>query len=260
MRRTFYVNVSVANVYREATYHSEIDTQVTLWEQLSELEQKGDFVKILASDGYTGWVSRYQIIQAGEEEPDLKMVTGQFNNIYSEAAADSEIIGQVVCGSLIRLEGKTDSWIQIALPDKRKGWLQKTAFSVLPKTGRSELVDFSRRYLGIPYFWGGKTPKGFDCSGFVQLVFKLFGFSLRRDTWMQHEDGDFVSSNPQQVQPGDLMFFAEGGQRITHVAIAAGQSKFIHAKGFVRINSLDPDDTLFDPALLETFVDARTFF
>ena len=129
----------------------------------------------------------------------------------------------------------------------------------MPTFTPDTLVEFSQRYLGIPYFWGGKTPKGLDCSGFVQLVFKLFGMPLRRDAWMQHEDARPAGKDPMRARPAELLFFAESGERITHVAIAMGEGLFIHARGMVRINSLNESHDYFDESLKQSFVDVKSY-
>ena len=77
---------------------------------------------------------------------------------------------------------------------------------------------------------------------------------------MQFEDAQMVSDNFLDGTPGDLLFFAEYGERITHVALKLSEKEIIHARGRVRINSLDKDSELFDSKLIDTFVAVKTFF
>jgi len=90
---------------------------------------------------------------------------------------------------------------------------------------RSEVVNIARRYLGVPYRWGGTSPTtGFDCSGFTQHVFRQVGVNLPRVSRDQINAGQRV--NRADLQPGDLVFF---GSPIHHVGIYAGGGQMIHS-------------------------------
>jgi len=94
---------------------------------------------------------------------------------------------------------------------------------------RNELVKTARRFLGVPYRWGGEDRKrGFDCSGLTMVCYRLNGLNLPRNSRMQYRAGRQI--NKQQLRKGDLVFFAtHGGKRVTHVGMYAGNGKFIHA-------------------------------
>ena len=89
------------------------------------------------------------------------------------------------------------------------------------------VVPRGERYIGVPYVWGGDTPKGFDCSGFVQYVYRAEGVELPRTSRQMAGSGFGVTRNDMAV--GDLMLFAEPGEAISHVAIYAGSGRFIHS-------------------------------
>lgn len=89
------------------------------------------------------------------------------------------------------------------------------------------LIDEAAKYLGVPYVWGGTTPNGFDCSGFMQYVCAKNGISLSRvadDQW--HKNGTYVSRD--QLEPGDLVFFGSGDYA-SHVGMYVGDGMMIHA-------------------------------
>lgn len=99
---------------------------------------------------------------------------------------------------------------------------------VTPAAGT--LLSTADRQVGIPYVWGGDTPaEGFDCSGFVQHVFRSHGVPLPRTSREMAQIGQTVGRSIDALRPGDLMFFAERDGRITHVAIYAGDNMMIHA-------------------------------
>ena len=96
---------------------------------------------------------------------------------------------------------------------------------------RNEIVETARRFIGLPYRWGGTSAKrGFDCSGLVMAVYHLNGITLPRTSREQYRVGRFL---PQQsLAEGDLVFFdITGRNRVSHVGIYVGDGKFIHAPG-----------------------------
>lgn len=94
---------------------------------------------------------------------------------------------------------------------------------------RQEIVKTARRYVGVPYRWGGESPRtGFDCSGYTMVVYRLNGLNLPRSSRLQWTAGKKIGR--RQLRMGDLVFFATtGGGRVSHVGIYAGEDKFLHA-------------------------------
>jgi cell wall-associated NlpC family hydrolase len=104
-----------------------------------------------------------------------------------------------------------------------------------PPSHTGGVVGIAMRYLGTPYVWGGASPSGFDCSGFVMYVYSQIGVSLPHSSYAQYGYGSPVSLS--QLQPGDLVFFDGLG----HVGIYVGGGSFIHAPhtgDVVKISSL----------------------
>lgn len=121
---------------------------------------------------------------------------------------------------------------------------------------RAELVSTAKRFLGVPYRWGGEdSHNGFDCSGLTMVSYRLNGLKLPRNSRAQFKSGRDVSR--KNLQQGDLVFFAtKGGTRVTHVGMYVGGGQFIHAPRpgkTVRIANLS------SKFFQKTFVGARSY-
>ena len=106
---------------------------------------------------------------------------------------------------------------------------------------RNEIVKSAKKYIGVPYRWGGESRRtGFDCSGLTMVVYRLNGLELPRSSRQQWQAGRPVKRS--RLQKGDLVFFAtSGGRRVSHVGIYAGDNNFLHAPGKgrkIRMSSL----------------------
>ena len=103
----------------------------------------------------------------------------------------------------------------------------------------AQVVATGKKYIGVPYVFGGTTPKGFDCSGFLQYVFKQVGFNIPRLADEQYKLGKPAKTS--QLEPGDLVFFSTYEPGASHCGIYVGDGNFMHAsssKG-IRIDSLN---------------------
>lgn len=95
-----------------------------------------------------------------------------------------------------------------------------------------DIIGYAKKYMGVKYVWGGSTPKGFDCSGFVKYVYNHFGITLNRNSAAQAKNGTKVKK--ADLQPGDLVFFDTNGglNGINHVGIYIGGGKMIHSSSY----------------------------
>jgi cell wall-associated NlpC family hydrolase len=106
----------------------------------------------------------------------------------------------------------------------------------------ARVLETADRYVGVPYVWGGNTPKGFDCSGFTKYVFAKHGVTIPRTSRDQVRAGNGVPLDFDSMRPGDILLFAESGEAISHVAIYVGSGRIIHASSAMGgVNYLDLD-------------------
>jgi cell wall-associated NlpC family hydrolase len=104
------------------------------------------------------------------------------------------------------------------------------------------VAEYALGFRGVPYRLGGDDPTGFDCSGLVRFVFAEYGVLVPRVVEEQYQIGEKVKA--KDIKPGDLLFFSTKGAGATHVAIAVGEDRFVHApnsRGVVRVEALTSD-------------------
>ncbi|PKR84954.1 C40 family peptidase [Heyndrickxia camelliae] len=90
-----------------------------------------------------------------------------------------------------------------------------------------KVITVAKKYIGTPYRYGGITPKGFDCSGFVSYSYKKAGVALPHSAAAMFKKGKSVKKS--KLKPGDLVFFNTGSKKVSHVAIYIGNNKVIHS-------------------------------
>jgi peptidoglycan endopeptidase LytE len=111
---------------------------------------------------------------------------------------------------------------------------------------RAGIVATAMKYVGSPYVWGGTTPSGFDCSGFVQYVFAQNGIELPRTTSEMYEVGTPVTD----LQPGDLVFFTTYAPGASHVGIYLGNNQFISSTSSSGVQIVSMDNPYWAPRYL----------
>jgi len=236
-------NVSIAFVYRDATFKSETISQTHLGETLTVLEDQTDWLHVRQEDGYEGWVARFFVVEKpqGWEDQTFYQNAEQISWVFQSPDSQSNNIRDITVLSRLPLLDQQGGWVKILLPDGVEGWVKNNPMTTPTSVDIEALVQTAFGFQGIQYYWGGRSPKGFDCSGFVQTVFGMHGVQLPRDAYQQAEVGTRVDDDFSSWEVGDLIFFSERSEKITHVAISLGGGDFIHASGFVKLNSMNPD-------------------
>ncbi len=169
--------------------------------------------------------------QLGQRQALLGSIRGEIANLQAQerehqAALQRQLAAQV--------QSQQASASQTALAQTVAAAPQPTT-TIAPPSRYGGVVGIAMRYLGTPYVWGGASPGGFDCSGFVMYVFSQIGVSLPHNAAAQYGYGSPVSRDA--LQPGDLVFFDGLG----HVGIYVGGGSFIHSPhtgDVVKVSSL----------------------
>lgn len=248
------VTTSVANLYREPSDAVELVTQAILGTDLSIHEGQDGWFHVQTPDQYTGWIqaSQFRNYAPGERPYASASQVVEINSLlaflyYMPRASTRAPALQVSIGTRLEVVTEGDGWYQVVLPDDSERWVQKgdlvdhTAAGHRSRGNIDAVIATARRFLGLPYLWGGTTPLGIDCSGFVQLVYHLHGVQLLRDSRIQFTQPDLEVVERQDLQAGDLVFF--GQEQITHVGLCIGGGFFIHStthrQPIVQISPLD---------------------
>ncbi len=204
--------VSVAPLRAEASHRAEMISQLLYGETVDLLEDGGKFLKVkMHFDGYEGWIDAQQI----------SLVTAEYL---------SRRTVNVIRGNFLKSE--TSIGFQLLSAGSEISEISTNTGSI------TDICQTALNFLNVPYLWSGRSFFGIDCSGFVQLVYKIHGHIMPRDAYQQAEIGD-VLSFVDESKAGDLAFFDNEEGQITHVGILLNHHEIIHAFGKVRIDSLD---------------------
>jgi len=252
------INVSLSNHYEKPSYTSEVTSQGLLGERVEILESQFPFTRIRQLDGYESWISTDQVCCGEPADGTDITVRSHFVRIHEEPSSISNGIRDGVIGCTFKMVVEEGEWYKVVLPDGSTGWVEKKHFALLPDFSAKSIVSLAREFLGYQYAWGGRSPKGFDCSGFVQTVFNLHGIVIPRDSCQQQQH-NLLSVDFREAEPADLLFFGKTSGQVTHVAISLGDQRFIHASGWVKYNSLRETDKDFSELHLQTFISVNRY-
>jgi hypothetical protein len=252
----------VVNMFARPDAEAPVVSQAILGMTVLVTRHRGHWALVETPDRYRGWM-RSGALASHEPGGPFAEVGSLLANVYAErdvtARAPIAVLPMLARveillphhpaggrrGVLIRgsLRGRAfEDWLPVRLPDGRSGWVQRAELRPL-ENARADVVTTARRFLGLPYLWGGTTAFGVDCSGLVQLAHRGFGITLPRDADLQWADRRLTPVSPGRLRPGDLVFFGPRRGAVTHVGLALGRRAFIsattHRRPEVRIDSLD---------------------
>ena len=230
----------VANMYSAPSLDADVVSQATYGTNVGLVEEKGGWLKIRTPDDYTGWVPASAVLCVTEGQPyaaagRVAQVESLFAHLYRETDVTKHaplltVPFETRLEVMAEPEASERRWIQVRLPDAREAWIQRgdVSFNTQPLSIPTT-IELAKRFLGAPYTWGGTSARGFDCSGYVQMLYRKRGIGIPRDTGPQFRWEGFVPVARNKLKPGDLIYFGRSETRISHAGMYIGKGKFIHA-------------------------------
>ncbi len=176
-------------------------------------------------------------VVSAEEQKRYGLVTASLLNLRSAASTSSKILAQIPNGQTVSVESLSSGWAKVTYYGTQ-GYVSLDYLKVMSGENPASrntavsskgqaIVELAKKYLGTPYVYGGSSPSGFDCSGFVYFLYKSMGVTLNRVAQDQMTNGTWVPKNA--LQPGDIVGFANKSGYINHVGIYAGNGMMIHS-------------------------------
>jgi cell wall-associated NlpC family hydrolase len=259
------VATNLTDLHADASFLSELLTQVTNGTPLEVLEETDRWCFVRQMDGYLGWAYRSYLDEPAHADAPTHWIARPGAQAHVSPNPQAPPISYLPVGTAIEVTDVDGyEWSRVRPAGQRlpAGWVASRrlrAISDPPPPAdalRARIIEDARQLTAVYYLWGGCTEWGIDCSALVQLVHKLNGITIPRDADLQFAAASAVDP---PYAPGDLLFF--GGKfnrrRITHVAISTGDWKIIHASRFH--NGVHEDDVQAHEHLRTSFAGARRF-
>jgi cell wall-associated NlpC family hydrolase len=226
----------VANMYSQPSLDADVVSQAIYGVNVGLVERTDGWARIRTPDDYAGWVPLASLRPAPPYAAAGRVaeVRSLLAHIYREPDVTKHApLLTVPFESRLEVVSEpkeNPKWTAVRLPDGRSGWVQTgdVGFDARPLTV-PELLEFSRRFLGLPYTWGGTSSLGYDCSGFMQMLARRRGVRMPRDAQPQADWSGLEPVERKDLRPGDLLFFGSSAKQITHTGMYLGEGKFIDA-------------------------------
>lgn len=205
-------------------------TQLLLGEAVQVLEEQGDWVRVVSlfqpsskhTLGYPGWMRRAHL------GAPVMRTTGATAFVVTRTAVctlEDDRLAELSFGTALWVEDVTEESVGVLLPGNRHGSIALSNVRLShkeqqPAYGTDDILDTARQFLGMRYLWGGNCAWGLDCSGLVHLTYRAQGVVVPRDACDQAEVA--VPVGVDDAEPGDLYFFANPGEQVSHVGFVTG--------------------------------------
>jgi gamma-D-glutamyl-L-lysine dipeptidyl-peptidase len=269
------VNLSVCNIRISTSDHSEMVSQALLGTPVRILKKSGNWFLVQMPDRYVGWTDSDALLRT--DSAGMAAWRGSKRIIYlplSGTGTDPEsreAVTDLVAGNILKQVEEKPLTLLLEMPDGRRLSIPASEgmdFDLWKKRADpspTAICSLARSMMGRPYLWGGTSPKGVDCSGFVKTAYFMNGIILARDASLQFQHG--APTEPQagyeKLKEGDLVFFGRKADvdhpaRATHVGLYLGNGNYINSSGYVRLNSFDPSQKIYSKARADNWLGGRT--
>ena len=310
LKPRFGVTTLSANYLREEPdFTAELGNQALMGTVVEIIDEKDYWRQVKTPDPYTAWCVDLGIKEMSDKEvadyigANKIICTADYSTVWTKpvgpARGRSDVrktagvkmknsgrpdnglqkICDIVAGDLLPYSGKTVKGChEVRLLSGETGYVPAEDAEIFSSWAQKcdpsaeNIISTAMRFIGVPYFWGGTSIKGVDCSGLTRMAWFLNGILLPRNASDQADIGRPISVDADtgrfpadsserfigcdafrqemlhrisNLQPGDLIFFGSSAGNISHVGIYIGDGRFIHASKLVRINSLIPGEPDF---------------
>jgi SH3-like domain-containing protein len=231
------VTVPVADMLSRPAPEADLVSQALLGTTVEPLREERGWTRIRSADAYEGWTLSEALARLDAPYPNGRAVwvNSLFANLYHEPdVASRRPLFTAPYDAILEIaeppESPESRWLRVRLPDRREAWVQRgdvrfddTAISP------GEAIALANRFAGVPYLWGGTSSFGLDCSGFTQLLLRRRGVRVPRDAAPQASWEGMTPIARADLEAGDLLYFGEHPEKITHTGMYIGGGEFIHA-------------------------------
>jgi gamma-D-glutamyl-L-lysine dipeptidyl-peptidase len=228
--------LSLVPVRAEPSDRSEMVTQLIFGDLITIHEEQGTWLQVTTDyDGYQGWIDYKQcrpvsdaFVEKFRSSPSpvcydlVQLVVNETRNLTLPVTLGSTLPNMV--NNTFYIDDDKFTFRGMALQPK--------------DITRHFICDIALMYLHSPYLWGGRSPFGIDCSGLVQMVYRICGYRMPRDAAQQVKQGSMVSFI-SEAAPGDIVFFDDEEGQIIHAGLLLDNNKVIHASGRVKVDTID---------------------
>jgi gamma-D-glutamyl-L-lysine dipeptidyl-peptidase len=210
-----------------------IEDVVRYGTKVTVTQEQGNWVHVSYANDH-GWTSKEKLIEVTQDPDECATAWVSYRGAYLFTEADTEkgpflaLPFETPLEIIEELPEAHRRWLLVRLADGRTGYVQRSQVVFAKKQlTLAEMVAFSHNFLGTKYLWGGSTSFGYDCSGFVGMLYRQMGVELPRNSKDQWADQRFVEVDKPQA--GDLVFFRNAKGKVVHVGMMVSDEQFIHA-------------------------------